>query len=304
MDKYCLLTNDVEMTSIVNNNLNDETGRKVLLEGMPRLLEVYECYNIKSTFFYTGNIARKFPEVVKMIIAHGHEVACHGNSHEVSRGFDILSLEDQIHDLTEAKKILEDISGQEVISFRAPALRVNKHTPIALSETGFKIDSSVASQRLDMMFSFGSLKKMNWITSPRLPYYTHPGNLWKKGSGDIMEVPISAFAVPYIGTFMRVAPGVTRLLRSMLDKEQLINKKPVVFLIHPNELIDEVLLEKNFKRRSGNYVGYFLKDKIRRQIKLKNLGHKAVPFLTKQIEYFNKKNYQFITLKEYYARNQ
>lgn len=88
------------------------------------------------------------------------------------------------------------------------------------------------------------------------------------------------------------------------DKEQLINKKPVVFLIHPNELIDEVLLEKNFKRRSGNYVGYFLKDKIRRQIKLKNLGHKAVPFLTKQIEYFNKKNYQFITLKEYYARNQ
>ena len=52
MSKYCLLTNDVETTSIWFNSLRDETGLKVLKEGMPVLLDLYEKYEIKTTFFY------------------------------------------------------------------------------------------------------------------------------------------------------------------------------------------------------------------------------------------------------------
>ena len=33
--KYCLLTNDVETTSIWHNDLRDSTGYKVYKEGMP-----------------------------------------------------------------------------------------------------------------------------------------------------------------------------------------------------------------------------------------------------------------------------
>ena len=49
---YCLLTNDVETTSIWHNSLRDETGLRVFKEGMPLLLDIYKQYNIKSTFFY------------------------------------------------------------------------------------------------------------------------------------------------------------------------------------------------------------------------------------------------------------
>src|SRR5690606_4714583 len=74
----CLLTNDVETHSIWHNGLRDETGRKVLEEGMPILLDLYERYGVKSTFYFTGYIARKFPDVVRMVVPRGHEVACHG----------------------------------------------------------------------------------------------------------------------------------------------------------------------------------------------------------------------------------
>lgn len=48
---YCLLTNDVETTSVWNHCLSDKTGEKVLKEGMPILLELYEKSNVKATFF-------------------------------------------------------------------------------------------------------------------------------------------------------------------------------------------------------------------------------------------------------------
>ena len=82
MNKYCLLTNDVETTSIWFNSLRDKTGLKVLQEGMPILLDLYEKYNIKSTFFFTGYIAKLYPRLVKMILPYGHEVGSHGLSHE------------------------------------------------------------------------------------------------------------------------------------------------------------------------------------------------------------------------------
>ena len=160
--KLVFFTNDVETTSLKNHCLSDRTGEKVLKEGMPILLEIYNKCNISSTFFFTGHIAEKFPEIVKMVLLEGHEIGCHGYTHFANSAFDVLNLDEQVQHLKKAKTILENISGQEVISFRAPALRVNEFTVKALELTGFKIDSSVAPQRGDMFFSFGSLKKLNW----------------------------------------------------------------------------------------------------------------------------------------------
>ena len=298
--KYCLLTNDVETTSILNHRLCDKTGEIVLNEGMPALLELYEKYQIKTTFFFTGYIAEKYPDIVKMIVPYGHEVASHGYSHRANQAFDILPLKKQIEHLKKSKRILEDISGQEVISFRAPSARVNKDTAIALKDTGFKIDSSVASQRFDMFLSFGSLKKLNWLLAPRLPYYTDPANLWKSGNGTIFEIPISAFLFPYIGTTMRILPNLTKLTRQILHFETKLNSKPIVFVTHPNEYIEEKLDVNNIERRSTNFISYLLGDVVRHKLKIRNLGKKALPIYQNEIKFFNKKCYNFITCKEYY----
>jgi len=296
---FCLWTNDVEETSIWLNRLRYETGKKVLVEGMPRLLDIYSKYNIKCTFFITGYMAQEFPDIVKMILPFGHEVACHGFSHKLEDAFDILPLDKQIEQLRKSKAILENLSGQEVISFRAPALRVNEFTPIALNETGFKIDSSVASQRFDLFFSHGGIKKLKWLVSPRNPYKTAPDNLFKTGDGNIVEVPLSAFIFPFTSTTMRIFPAVTRMQARIINIESRKKNKPVVFDIHPNELIDESNEERIINRRSKNFLAYFIKDYLRSKMKVENLGEKCIPIYESLIRYFQKKDYTMLTLKDY-----
>jgi peptidoglycan-N-acetylglucosamine deacetylase len=298
-NKITIWTNDVETTSIWQNNLNDKTGEKVWREGMPILLDLYEKYNIKSTFFYTAYIAKLYPEIVKMVISGGHEVASHGKSHLKENGFDVMPFEKQKRHLIESKKLLEDISGQEVISFRAPALRVNHNTARALIESGFKIDSSIASQRFDFFMSFGGKTKLNWLTSPRKPYLTDPNNIFKKGTGPLMEVPLSAMIFPYLGTTMRIFPKMTNFHRYLLYMESNLTSKPIVFDIHPNEFIDESDLERKITSRSNNPISYFLQDWLRSQLKIKNLGLNALPLYEKQLQFFHQRAYKSLTIKDY-----
>jgi len=263
-------------------------------------LEIYQKYNIKSTFFFTGYIAEKFPEVVSMIIPYGHEVASHGYSHDFRNAFDVMPLNKQIDHMKRSKHILENICGSEVISFRAPSARVNYNTPIALRKAGFKIDSSVASQRFDMFLTFGGIKKLNWLFSPRLPYFTDPKNLWKRGNGEIFEIPISAFIIPYIGTTLRLFPSITKLIRNILNFETKLNNKPIVYLTHPNEFIDEPYDHSKFEKRGKTYISHLLGDVIKHRLKVKNLGEKAIPLYEKEIDFFYRKSYRFISCKEYY----
>lgn len=303
MSKYCLLTNDVETHSIWFNTLRDETGVKVLEEGMPLLLDIYKKFNIKSTFYFVGDMAEKFPDVVKMILPFGHEVASHGWTHEVDQAFDVLSFEQQKEHLMRSKNILEDISKQKVVSFRAPALRVNQHTPRALIETGFESDSSVASQRFDAFLSFGGLKKLNWLRAPRLPYQTAADNLFKKGNGPLIEIPLTAFLFPFVGTTMRLFPKITSMQQRLFNLETGMNKKPLVFDVHPNEFIDEHTENRVIARRTSNPIKYLLSDVIRGKMKVKNLGKKAIPLYEDFIGYYVDQGYEFLTVREYVKRH-
>lgn len=298
--RQCLFTNDVETTSIINHCLRPETADYVLKQGMPRLLDLYEKYNIKATFFFNGDIFRLKPEVVKMAHSKGHEVGSHGLTHEVHQAFDLLSLEKQIEHLSESKKMLEDICGQEVISFRAPAARVSCNLPLALKAAGYKVDSSVSSQRLDMFFSFGSMMKLNWLFSPRKPYFTAHDNVFRKGNSHVLEIPISAMGFPYIGTFMRIAPTLNSFTRQLLYIETKMTGRHFNFLTHPNEFIDEERVVRKIQCRSSNVISYFLGDVVRHKLKIKNLGSKAIPLLEKELIFFSKRNFSFVTCKEMY----
>jgi peptidoglycan-N-acetylglucosamine deacetylase len=299
MTQYALFTTDVETTSIWFNALRDETGLKVMREGMPVLLDIYARHGIRSTFFFTGYIARLYPEVVRMVLKDGHEVGSHGKSHLPENSFDVMLFERQIKHLEYSKKLLEDISGQEVISFRAPALRLNRDTAKALIETGYRIDSSVASQRFDFFLSFGGLNKLKWFSAPRKPYRTSIDSIFKKGAGPLVEIPLSALFLPYVGTTMRIFPRVTSIQRWEFHWEAGLTGKPVVFDIHPNEFLDESAEARVVHRRSSNPLAYFLKDVVRSRLKVKNLGLKAVPLYEREISFYKDRGYRFTTLKDY-----
>jgi len=299
MKGTCFLTNDVETTSIVNGGLREDTGIKVWKDGLPALLDLYDEFGVKATFFYIANFARNCPEIVRMVQARGHEIACHGLTHRHDLAFDTMDYDTQLEHLKTAKAILEDIAGEEVCSFRSPALRVNRDTPGALMEAGFRFDSSVAPQRMDMFMSLGSKGKLQWFGAPRAPYVTRADNLARKGDSSITEIPVSSFGLPYIGTLMRISPFLTGLTRTFLYWETKGTGKGINFLIHPNELITETDLHLKTEKRAGNFISYLLSDVLRRKLKQKNLGKAAEELFRHEIGYWKNKDYQFNRIKDY-----
>lgn len=300
MNKTVLFTNDVELTSIINNTQSIKTGNLVASVGVPKLLDLYAESGYKCTFFVTADYARSFPESVRAITKEGHEIGSHGAAHGHADAFDRMSFSDQHKNLAFSKKTLEDVIGEKVISFRAPALRTNSYTPRALIETGYKIDSSVASQRFDFFFSFGSREKISWLVSPRSPYYCSINSLDRRGTSELLEIPLISFLYPYIGTTLRISPFLTSIVRGFLHHEARILKRYPVFLMHPNELISEKPDPSLWGRRSQNVVGYLIKEKVRTALKRRNLGDNAVMLLKRELNYFRRKHYYGIRLIDVY----
>ncbi|MFA6661098.1 MAG: polysaccharide deacetylase family protein [Bacilli bacterium] len=297
--KYALWTNDVETHSIWLNDLNIETGRRVVREGIPKLLDIYDELGIKSTFFFNCDIAKPFPDAVRAVHSRGHEIGSHGLTHDHRLAFDTLSYQEQSEHLKQSKRILEDAIGEAIVSFRAPALRVNDHTPRALVDNDYLIDSSVASQRFDFMMSFGAKSKLKWLTAPRRVYKTKDSDLSKMGSDGVIEVPLSALIIPYVGTVMRISPILTKGIRAILNYEQRLFPSQIVFDIHPNEMIEESDRERSITRRSSSYIQYVLADVVRSKMKIKNLGDRCTPIYIDNIRYFRDKGYRSVSLKHY-----
>lgn len=293
----CFFTNDVEHTS-VNGRTFERIANEVETNTLPRLLDLYEQYNVRSTFFVLASLAEKHPNIVKQIHERGQEVASHGYSHDYQKAFDVLSLDEQIDELRKSKDILEQIIGQEVISFRAPALRVNEFTPLALETAGYRFDSSVAPQRMDAFMSLGSKKKRAWLNAPRCVYRTAGDNLARRGDGSIIEVPVSSFGVPYIGTVMRISPYVLNAVtRQLLAWETNGTNKPINFLFHPSEAVSELREEAVALHRSDSMLGHFFSDIIRTKIKQKNLNDNALTLLEKELQFWSKRQ-QFMQIKD------
>jgi len=98
---------------------------------------------------------------------------------------------------------------------------------------------------------------------------------------------------------MRINPMMTKVQSAFLDLEQKFNNKPIVFNIHPNEFIDESGEPRIISRRVSNFVSYLLADLLRSKLKIKNLGSNTTLIYKELIDYFYRKNYSFVSMKDY-----
>ena len=108
-----------------------------------KVLDELDRLKIKGTFFCVGKLASEFPDVVRRIASRGHEIGCHSNIHT---WLDKMTPEELRNDTTEALKALEDVFGQKVVSYRAPAFSItpkNKWAVNILAECGIKNDASI-----------------------------------------------------------------------------------------------------------------------------------------------------------------
>jgi peptidoglycan/xylan/chitin deacetylase (PgdA/CDA1 family) len=122
--RYVLLSFDVETVD----------GKQDVME----VLDVVYRHNISATFFITGEYAAQNPEMVKLMT--GREVGCHGYSHQ---SFKKMSLPERKEEVVGCKKVLESLTGNEVIGFRAPYNKIDKETLGVLENEGFVYDASM-----------------------------------------------------------------------------------------------------------------------------------------------------------------
>lgn len=113
------------------------------------VLDLFAEGGAKATFFTLGWVARRYPALVRRIADEGHEVASHGMAH--------FRVGDQTPDEFRAdveatRAILQDVSGQPVIGYRAASFSIGADTLWAhevLAEAGHLYSSSVYPVRHD-----------------------------------------------------------------------------------------------------------------------------------------------------------
>lgn len=110
--------------------------------GLPRLLDMLAAEDVPSTFFTTGDVARRYPASVTALLDAGHELACHGMTH---RAFPDLDPATAQWEIEESARILRDFSP--LTSFRAPYLRFPEEYVRIVEDAGFALDSSLAKYK-------------------------------------------------------------------------------------------------------------------------------------------------------------
>jgi peptidoglycan/xylan/chitin deacetylase (PgdA/CDA1 family) len=85
-------------------------------ETTPRVLDLLDAAGARGTFFCIGHRARRHPALVRDIVARGHRVENHGDSH--SRATAMFGYKRLHADIVAAQETLADLSGQRPRFFR------------------------------------------------------------------------------------------------------------------------------------------------------------------------------------------
>ena len=160
-------------------------------EGMPRLLALLADERVPSTFFVTGEVADRHPEVVRAVVDGGHELACHGHTH---RSFERMDADEARHEIAESSRVLRGFAP--VVSFRAPYLQFPAAFVPLLAEASYRLDSSQGRhkhRRASVHTTAGVLRVPASITSSTLRWPALPRDALLARLRD----PIVLFAHPW-----------------------------------------------------------------------------------------------------------
>lgn len=190
------------------------------------LLDMFAKANVKATFFVLGWVAERYPALVREIASAGHEIACHGYSHElVYRQTPAVFREES----QRAKGILENITQQPIKGYRAASYSITLKSIWALdilAELGFQYDSSIFPVHHDRYGMPDARREPHVLKTP--------------AGHSLVEFPLSTF--PALGYRLPVSGGgYFRLFPYWFTRHALgkINSKerlPFIFYLHPWEI--------------------------------------------------------------------
>ncbi|MEW5771371.1 MAG: XrtA system polysaccharide deacetylase [Pseudomonadota bacterium] len=192
--------------------------------NVERILALFHRHGVKATFFTLGWIAERYPNVVRAIVAQGHELASHGYGHQRASQLGEAAFR---ADVTRAKGLLEDIGGVAVQGYRAPSFSIGQQNLWALdvlAETGHRYSSSIYPIAHD---------HYGMPDAPRFPYRP-------ERCPALLEVPPTT--VDWHGRNLPAAGGgYFRLLpyaasRWLIGRVNRVDGRPAMFYFHPWEV--------------------------------------------------------------------
>ena len=212
-----------------------------VLKNTNKILDLFEKYEIKATFFTLGYIAEQFPDLIKEINNKGHEIASHGYSHLDIRKTTEHEFE---KDIKKSIDILEKIIGKKILGFRAPYFSIDKKSFWAMKVLTkyFKYDSSIFPVKTPL---YGIRNAPRNIYKPSI---TNP--IIEDSKSNLIEIPMATDRIPIIGNIPIAGGFHLRFLPYFYIKHGLKkinkNKNSFIFYIHPKDLDPQMPKIKNY----------------------------------------------------------
>lgn len=108
--------------------------------GTPRLLKLFDRFDIKTSWFVPGHSIETFPSQIAEVAAAGHEIGMHGYSHENPIAMTAQQEEDV---MDRSIELIAKISGKSPTGYVAPWWEFSTITNELLLKKGIKYDHSL-----------------------------------------------------------------------------------------------------------------------------------------------------------------
>jgi polysaccharide deacetylase family protein (PEP-CTERM system associated) len=194
--------------------------------NVDRTLQFFKAANVHATFFTLGWVAKRYPELIRRIVAEGHELASHGMNHVRATE----QTPDQFRDdVLQTKRLLEDIGGCEVRGYRAASYSIgakNLWAHDVLAECGHVYSSSIYPIRHD------------FYGMPEAPRF-----MFRAAQERLLEVPVTTVEILGQkipcggGGYFRLLPY--RYSKWAIKRVNQTDRQAAVFYFHPWEIDPE-----------------------------------------------------------------
>lgn len=212
MTKKFILSFDVEEFDVpleFGKKLSMEAQMSISHQGLLRILELLDTFEIRATFFTTANFAQFYPDLLREM-SKKHEIASHGFYHTTF----------EIADLKKSKDTLENIIQKKILGYRMA--RMAKIDEKEIAKAGYVYNSS-----LNPIFLPG---RYNNFFKPRTPFQQF--GMWQIPASVTPLVRFPMFWLSFKNLPLSwIKAGASWILNQ--DKEKQVN-----FYFHPWEFTD------------------------------------------------------------------
>ncbi|MBP9988701.1 MAG: polysaccharide deacetylase family protein [Ruminococcus sp.] len=277
MEKYAVITMDVEdwyHTYFPEENVDRS---KTLLDGLDVALDIMDKKNIKGSFFVVGEIADRLADKIRKMDKNGHDIAVHNYVHIRPLSMEKKEYKEQ---LTESKTKIENILGHKVAGYRAPSFGIDDEHLEVVQECGFSYDSSKLQPQKSEKYGVLNLNGFEEV---------YPC-IYKKDNFTEFEVStqnICGMNMLLGGGYIRMLPW---LFMKHMTKKYLDSGKPYVMYIHPIDLSPKPMPDVD-----GISFDRYLRTHIGRRHMVRRFK--------KVIEMLEKNGYQFVTFEQLRNKN-